>query len=234
MMVMNEEKANKNLDDLQQILGYRFKQPFLCRIALRLLPECEHDFQRLEFLGDTVLGMVVADCLYRLFPDDNEGQLSRRHRSLVCGDTLRMVAKSWHLARLSPMLSRASSDTGPPVIRAFADTVEALLGAIYCDGGLNAVRKLIEAHWQEWIRVQLTGPPPLDAKSALQEWCLKRALGLPVYHLDEKRGPDHRPSFTVSVKVKGQQGARANAASKNQAEQKAAAQLLDRIYVDND
>ena len=184
-------------------------------------------YERLEFLGDRVLGLVVADCLWRRFESEPEGDLARRHTHLVRREALVRVAERIDLGRYL-VLSRseaAAGGAGNPGI--LADACEALIAAIYLDGGLGAASAFVRRFWEPLIEEM--EEPPRDPKTALQEWAQARGLALPAYELVATTGPDHAPLFTVMASLTGSDPATAIASSKRLAEARAAAILLDRL-----
>jgi ribonuclease-3 len=180
--------------------------------------------ERLEFLGDRVLGLVIADLLIALYPSEGEGDLSRRHAALVRRETLAEVARDLGAAQWL-VVGRSEEDAGgrgnPALL---ANVVEALIGALYLDAGLDAAERFIRQHWLS--RLESMAVPPRDAKTALQEWAQSRGLGLPTYEVAAVAGPAHAPRFDVSVSLAGFAPGRAVAGSKRAAEQAAAEQLL--------
>ena len=186
------------------------------------------NYERLEFLGDRVLGLIVADLLWRRFPAEPEGHLTRRLTQLVRREALARVAGEIGLGRhlrLSPSEATAGAARNPGIL---ADVVEAVIAAIYLDGGLAAAFAFVERYWAPLV-AELETAPPQDPKTTLQEWAQGRGLGLPDYRLIESRGPDHARQFTVAVAVKGQEEASGTARSKQAAETAAAAALLERL-----
>lgn len=222
------------LGPLAEALGHRFADPALLVEALthpsaaaRRGP-ARRSYERLEFLGDRVLGLVVADLLWRRFPNEAEGALTRRHTSLVRRETLVEVARAIRLDAfviVSPGEARTSARTSAGVL---ADACEAVIAALYLDGGLEAARAFIGRHWESRIEAP---SPPHDPKTALQEWAQARARGLPVYQIVGIEGPAHRRAFTVTVRVDGAEPASATGSSKRAAETAAAAELLARLAV---
>ncbi len=233
-----------DLRDLMAALDYAFSDTELLRIALlhpsavstgrgkrskRPEPRIGRgaDNQRLEFLGDRVLGIVVAEMLFRAFPDEDEGALARRLAALVRQDSLDAVAREIALGRYLT-ISRGEEEGGgrdnPAIL---ADACEALIGAIYLDGGLETARTFVERHWRP--KMDAEAKPPQDAKTALQEWAQAAGLALPLYTVVKSEGPPHDPVFEVEVTVAGQLPASARGRSKRTAEQAAARQLLDRV-----
>jgi ribonuclease III len=228
-------------EELARLIGYRFTRPELLEEALThpsaLAPEhgrgrrrrtsSHRGYERLEFLGDRVLGLVIADLLWRRFENESEGHLTRRLTHLVCRDTLARVAKAIGLgAHL--VLSRAEAAAGAAENAGIlADVCEALIAAIYLDGGFEAGSAFVRRYWEPLID-EMAGPPR-DPKTALQEWAQARGLALPAYDLVGTTGPDHAPLFTVAASVIGRDRATATASSKRLAEATAAAMLLDRL-----
>jgi ribonuclease-3 len=184
-------------------------------------------YERLEFLGDRVLGLVVADLLWRRFEDEPEGLLTRRHTHLVRRETLARIAEAIELGR-HLVLSRAEAAAGGAANPAIlGDACEAVIAAIYLDGGFAAAAAFVRRWWEPLIAA-MEGPPR-DPKTALQEWAQARGLGLPRYQLVASSGPDHAPLFTVAVSIAGGDAATASAAAKRTAEAAAADALLDRL-----
>ncbi|GGF41018.1 ribonuclease 3 [Aliidongia dinghuensis] len=183
-------------------------------------------YERLEFLGDRVLGLLVAEMLMAAFPREAEGALARRHADLVRKETLAAVATDIDLAdhvRL-PALDDGAARHNPSLL---ADVCEAVIAALYVDGGLEAARRFVVERWTPRMNASLT--PPKDPKTALQEWAQGRGRPLPVYRLVKTDGPPHQPVFTVSASVEGEAEEVASGASKRLAEAAAAAILLARI-----
>lgn len=216
----------------EQILGHSFKNKHLLEEALTH-PSCAENrggqafnYQRLEFLGDGVLGMVVAEILWQLYPQENEGSLAKRHAALVRSETLASIARKLDLGRHIHM-NAGGKDDGRDLDSNLEDVCEALIGALYLDGGFEVARNFIKTHWQPLAKGM--SAPPKDAKTALQEWAQGRALSLPQYRVVETTGPAHAPEFTIAVSVEGTEPVIAKAASKRQAEQLAAKILLEKL-----
>jgi ribonuclease-3 len=212
-----------DLDALQTALGHRFASPDLLQRALTHASTTASGagtYQRLEFLGDRVLGLVVADMLDEAFPDAPEGELSRRLARLVSGETCARVADEMDLTKFLRMKgSRATASV-------LGDVCEAVLGAVYRDGGLDAVRPVVERHWRP--RLASMSGPLSDAKTELQEWAHKRGFDVPLYAEIARSGPDHAPQFDVEVQVGGLEPGRGAGRSKREAEHEAAASVLRR------
>jgi ribonuclease III len=228
---------------LQQVIGYQFAAPALLTEALThpsaLVPErgrgrrakiAKHGYERLEFLGDRVLGLVVAEMLWRRFADEPEGMLTRRLTHLVRRETLARVAAAIGLGDhlIFSRAERASGSAANPAI--LADACEAVIAAIYLDGGFGAASGFVYRFWEPLITA-MKGPPR-DPKTALQEWAQARGLGLPRYELLATAGPDHAPLFTVAASIAGSEAATATASAKRTAEAGAAAALLERLAGD--
>lgn len=187
-------------------------------------------YERLEFLGDRVLGLVIADWLYSLFPDAKEGDLAKRHAALVNRDALRAIALELgleHYLRLAHKEDAASSDRKNLVT--LSDAMEALIGAIYLDGGLEPARKFIHNYWEN--AATKTEAAPADPKTELQEWAQGHGLPLPSYKTLENTGPAHAPKFVIEVTVKGHPSVCAEGPSKRTAEKAAAELLLKQMKV---
>ncbi len=213
---------------LEAALGHRFSDPALLRQALthRSL-EGKPSYERLEFLGDRVLGLTVAEMLYTTYPDEVEGALARRHAALVRQDTVARVAERLGLDRhmeLAPGEADLGSQSNPSLL---CDVGEAVIGALYLDAGWDKARAFVRDQWKPLMAEDLT--PPKDAKTGLQEWAQARGLPLPRYHIVNRDGPAHKPVFTISVTVEGQGSEQATGTSKRLAEQTAAAALLTRL-----
>ena len=212
-----------DLRDFQTQLGYRFADQALLERALRHASlDVEQDNEQLEFLGDRVLGLVVADYLVKTHADEHEGDLARRHAQLVSRKTCASIAADLGLADVLKTDEgiRQKDDVPRNVL---ADGCEAVLGAVYLDGGLEAAQQIIMTLWQDVFAAQTEAP--IDNKSALQEWLMQRGKPLPEYEIVDRSGPDHAPEFTVAVSsdIGAAQGI---GASRKLAEQRAAAALL--------
>ena len=211
-----------------EILDYEFANRGLLTAALTHRSSClEVNYERLEFLGDRVLGLVIAELLMETFPRENEGDLSQRFHALVRKESLAEIAHNIGLPSLIRMghgeheFSRRENEA------IIADVFEALLGAIYLDGGLAPAKKIIAQYFMP--AMLKNSCPPQDAKTTLQEWLQSKGLGLPHYTLVEQKGPDHRPTFIVAVTA-GQLGsAEGIGKSKRAAEQEAAGNMLSEL-----
>jgi len=214
----------------ENALPYRFKDRTLLDQALThrsVEAAGGADYERLEFLGDRVLGLVVTEMLMVTFPAEREGALAKRLAALVRQETLAAVARDIGLGR-HVRLSRGEADGGGRENDAIlADVCEAVIAAIYRDGGLDAARGFIERHWQD--RLRAVAAPPQDAKTTLQEWAQGRGMALPSYSIVAREGPDHAPAFTVRVDLADGLSAEGRGPSKRVAEQAAARKILENI-----
>ncbi len=218
---------------LEETLGHQFSRPELLWHALihpsTATPDdgVEHSSERQEFLGDRVLGLVIADLLFHRFPDENEGHLARRHSVLVSRRTLARVADQIGLSShivLSPGEDGMGGRKRPTLL---ADICEAVIAALYLDGGLEPAAVFIRRHWRPLMDEDVV--PPKDAKTALQEWAQGRGLALPEYREVARDGPPHAPRFTIEVTVTGYVPAAGTGSSKRAAEGIAAATFLARL-----
>lgn len=231
-MASSKRTAAGSATDLAAVtarLGHGFADPALLTQALTHASRAgssERSYERMEFLGDRVLGCLVAELLYRRFPTENEGALGKRFAALVRRETLAEVAGPQGLD-LGPHLglSRGEEDSGgrdnPATL---ADACEAVIAALYLDGGLEAARQFVEPIWAPLLEADPT--PPQDAKTRLQEWAQARGLPLPFYQETARSGPDHAPLFTLRVSLADGRSAEAEGRSKRMAEQAAAEALL--------
>ena len=185
------------------------------------------DNERLEFLGDRVLGLLAAEALIARDPRWREGELSRRHAALVSGSACAQAARRLDIGAALRLAGGAASQGGRANERIVGDAMEAVIAAVYLDGGAAAARSLFERAWSHALAA-LSGAAPKDAKSVLQEWAMARGLPLPAYRLLARSGPDHAPSFTVAAAVSGHAPASGAGGSLQAAEKAAAAAFLAR------
>ena len=184
------------------------------------------DYERLEFLGDRVLGLVVAEFLFKTFPNASEGELSLRLNAMVNAETLAEISEAIGLPELINAGSEMRSLAGRKRVNLRADALESLIAAIYLEGGLDAARNFILRHWS--TRSSMIGEARRDPKTELQEWSHQVGGGVPAYMIDSREGPDHDPLFTVSVLLTGFEPASGSGRTKRQAEQAAASAILQR------
>lgn len=199
-------------------LDYKFKDKSLLELALTQSGvDSKHNNERLEFIGDRVLGMSVAELLYKMYPDDAEGGLARRHATLVSTETLAMVAKEIGLEKEV----RHGHMTSGKIDHMLANTMEAIFGAIFLESGFETARQVILNIWTDLAAAEIVAPK--DAKTALQEFVQKTDAGaLPVYIYHEPTGALHNPEFKVTVTALGKSadgvGSSKKSASLNAAE----------------
>ncbi len=190
------------------------------------------NYERLEFLGDRVLGLVIAELIFATYRDEREGGLARRHTQLVRREALARVAQTIGLGS-HIQLSRSEAEGGgrdnPSIL---ADCCEAVIAALYLDGGLPAATRFIHEYWSPLMRETLE--PPIDPKTALQDWAQGRGLPLPRYRVTGRTGADHAPKFEIEVAVEGLPSASAGGRSKRAGENEAARAMLDAITGSND
>ena len=219
-----------NIGRLQQRLGYQFIDPDLLTLALSHRSVAAENNERLEFLGDSILGLVVTDFLYREFPQAREGDLSRMRSHIVRGESLAEVAKQLALGPDLLLGSGEMKSGGHRRDSILGDTVEALIGAVYLDRGIEAAREIVTAWFKSFFDSALQAQPVKDAKTALQEWLQHRNKPLPDYQLVSTGGEAHSRLFTVSCKIAAVEAAMtATASSRRRAEQMVAEQLLEEV-----
>ncbi|MDE0333371.1 MAG: ribonuclease III [Defluviicoccus sp.] len=213
------------LEEVEAALGYSFADRGLLEEALTHASAARGgrrpSLERLEFLGDRVLGLGLAAMLCEAHPDEAPGDLARRHARLASGETLASIGRQIGLQRHLRVERGHDREALPPSM--IEDSCEAIIGAVYLDGGHSAAMAVVEKFWERLIGDR----PRQDPKTALQEWALARALPLPSYALVATDGPAHAPILTVEVRVAGYEPVRASAGSKRAAEQVAARDLLD-------
>ena len=209
------------------ILGH---QPVDEKLFERALTHGSHGgetYERLEFLGDRVLGLVVASWLYERFPSEPEGKMSRRYNALVARETCAEVGRSIDIPRHIRLGKQAREDHAAASDNVIGDVVEALLGALYLEAGLEAAERFVRKYWAPFLDEQRRAP--MHPKSTLQEFAAARNMGTPVYELVSRFGPHHAPRFRVKVMLGRHGEAEAEGASKQEAETLAAAALLEKI-----
>ncbi|GAB5388813.1 MAG: ribonuclease III [Alphaproteobacteria bacterium] len=230
------------VEQLESVLGHSFGNKDLLEEALihpSLLGTSQktakrHDrgYERLEFLGDRVLGLIIAELLVSTFPDESEGDLARRHAALVKGKTLAKAARQMKLGdfmKLSVGERNAGGQNNPAIL---ADVFEALCAAVYLDGGLDAARRMLNQHLAPLLVT--TEKPPVDSKTRLQEWTQGKFTELPKYRTLSESGPAHAPEFEVEVTVPGHDPICAKGTSKRAAEKAAALAMLGALGLPTD
>ena len=217
------------LENLAARIGHDFSNPELLTLALTHSSACvaarpDDNNERLEFLGDRVLGLAVAELLTDAFPKAREGELARSYNQLVRAETCAEVAQAWELGDFILMSGGEAGSGGRRKKTILANTCEAVLGAVFADGGYEAAKRVVRAFWEPQLAAIDGGAP--DAKSVLQEWAQGRRLPLPRYLEVAREGPDHAPRFTAEVQIEGVAPERGQGANKREAEQAAALAVL--------
>ena len=223
-------KLSADLNAFSGRLGYQFRQPeHLVRAVTHSSMVSPHrdDNQRLEFLGDRVLGLVMAGALLKADPNASEGLLAPRYNALVRRETCADVARQIDLGVVLKLGRSEMKSGGRRKEALLADAMEAVIAAIYQDGGFSAAQKVVLRLWGD--RITNVAADARDAKTALQEWAQARGEVPPEYVEIARAGPDHQPVFTIEVRLASGPSERATAGSKRQAEQAAASALLKKV-----
>ncbi|MXN67361.1 ribonuclease III [Stappia sp. GBMRC 2046] len=224
---MNPRRTDRALEER---IGYRFRDPDLLERALTHASAVSGDgiatqsYQRLEFLGDRVLGLAISSMLYADFPDAEEGELARRLNQLVKRETCAEVASELHIGEALRVGEGEAQTGGRKKTAILADVCESLIAAIYLDAGYVTAAEFVDRFWRK--RMTEFKGPLRDAKTSLQEWAQGRGLEPPSYKITNRGGPDHAPEFTVTVYVDGVEKASGVGGSKRIAEQNAAEAAL--------
>jgi ribonuclease-3 len=223
------------LDRLATALGHRFNDAAMLEQAVThasATSSARPDNQRLEFLGDRVLGLIVAEALLEAYPGEAEGTLAPRFNALVQRDTLAEIATEIGLGEFLHLGRSEATGGGRKKKAILADAMEAVIAALFLDGGMAVARRFIMARWQ--ARIDAPDTAPMDAKTRLQEWAQGRGLATPAYTVAGRTGPDHAPRFSIEVALETGETAGGTATSKKQAEQGAAAALLAQLGLNGD
>ena len=216
------------LSELEALLGHAFANQGLVDAALThgSRQEAVADYQRLEFLGDRVLSLVVAEELYTRFPQEKEGALAARLSNLVRAETCAKIAEQLNVADFIQVGAVEKRKGVQNMASVLGDVIEALIGALYLDGGLAVARRFIVQHWEAMFT---QAPASLkDAKTFVQEWALGQAMPLPNYVVLGREGPQHAPRFEVSLQVGNHTSATGQGPSKQAAEMDAATNFISR------
>ena len=216
---------------LETTIGYRFTDSALLERALTHISALKGghragSYQRLEFLGDHVLGLAVSEMLFATFPKADEGELSRRLADLVRRESCAEVARAIDLGAALRLGASESNAGGRSRLQILADVCESLIGAVFLDGGYPAAASFVERFWS--ARMRTPARPLRDPKTMLQEWAQARGLPTPSYQEVERTGPHHNPEFRVAVTLPNRGPAEGKGRSKRAAEQAAAAAMLTR------
>jgi ribonuclease-3 len=216
---------DKSLDWLTNLLGYQPKNLDNFARALTHGSTGKPDYQRMEFLGDRVLGLAIAEMLVARYPDEAEGRLSHRLNSLVSGAVCADIARANGLPKHIILGKQARDDGAQDSDNVLGDAMEAIIGALFVDRGFAEARAFVIAQWLQHIESATKAPK--HPKSALQEWCAANNRKSPEYSVTKKEGPPHAMRFEVTVNVKGFPPLSATAASKQAAETMVAALFLE-------
>lgn len=221
------------MDKLEQIIGYNFKDKTLLKNALTH-PSAnkkrrETDYERLEFVGDSVLSLIISEILYNLYPKEREGSLAKRRAAIVCKQSLAEIAKQINLGEFLILGVGEDQSGGRENDANLENGLEALIAAIYFDNGLTEAKKFIEKLFSDFIKAMKT--PPKDPKSKLQEWAQSNSLPLPEYEIISISGPSHEPEIKVKVNLDGKNQIIV-ASSRKEAERIAAQKLIEELNID--
>ena len=219
----------KNIKELEEILKYNFKDTNLLKLSLTHKSfDNNYNNEKLEFLGDRVLGLIISKKLIEIYPLEKEGIIDKKFANLVNKKTCLLVAKKIELKRYITTGNsyKGMSRSDDKII---SDGLEALLGAIYLDQGITVAEKFILNFWNDFLNKSLI--TKIDAKTQLQEYSLKKYKILPIYKINKQSGPQHSPVFKVEVQIKSSQKFFASGTSKKDAQQKAAQKLLTDLKI---
>lgn len=211
------------MKNLEKILGYNFKDVSLLEKAVThssVVGDMFESYERLEFLGDRVLGVAVAAELYQNYACELEGKLSQRFVQLVCKETVAEVGVNLGVDKFI----RVEQDCLRANVNVLCDVVEAIIGAIFVDGGINQAIEFVNRNWKDLLHKKIS--PPKDSKTRLQEKAHSLGFGMPVYKVVERLGTEHEPTFIVEVNLGNEKTARGEGRNKKQAEFEAAEKLL--------
>jgi ribonuclease-3 len=230
----NVERVSKRFGSLEARLGYQFAdydniERALTHSSVRKKANCAFQYERLEFLGDRVLGLIIADMLFKNYSLANEGELSLRLNSLVNGKFLAEISDELKLHEFIRTGSDLKELTSTRMKNVRADVLEAVIGSIFLDGGLKSAAEFIDRFWGTRLYDDATARR--DSKTELQEWSHSKQLGTPKYKEISRSGPDHDPIFMVAVLIEGMKEAEGTGSSKRAAEQAAAGKMLIREAV---
>jgi len=219
---------------INEIFGYQFNNPELLLEALSHPSLCfkqdnSKSYERLEFLGDAVLGLIIIEHLIKRFPNEDEGDLAKRKAYLVSGETLAKIGDSLSLGSKIKMSISEDKHGGRENPHNIENALEATIAAIYLDSNLEVTKNIVLKHWEYYI-VNMK-EIPLDPKSQLQEELQKRGMKLPQYVLVEQTGPAHDLMFKVRINIQGYNEAIGTGKSKKEAEKEAAKEMLDYILI---
>ncbi|MBW8189578.1 ribonuclease III [Neiella marina] len=222
-----------NITRLQTIVGHQFAEPSLLEQALTHRSAAAIHNERLEFLGDAVLGVVIAEALYHAFPEQDEGDLSRMRATLVRGQTLAELAQDFGLGdylKLGPGELKSGGFRRESIL---ADSVEAIIGAVFLDAGIDVAKAMVLSWYQPRLANISPGNNQKDPKTRLQEHLQAHKLALPTYLVTNTTGQAHKQTFTVSCTIEDAEPVIAQGSSRRKAEQAAAEQVLQRLLTND-
>ena len=230
MKIKQTKNKKSNLSThIFEFTGYNFRNLYLLKLSLTHSLNKSNSLisnnQRLEFLGDRVLGVIVAKLIYDKFPNENEGQLSKRFSELVSKKTLVKISKLLDLKKLIQINNSLKNEYITESI--IADTLEALISAIYLDSNISETQRIVKKLWMPEVNLQIY--PPDNPKSKLQEWCLGKKINPPEYTVISKKGPDHKPKFTVKLTIRNLLSHISQGNSIQEAEIKAAKVIVNKL-----
>lgn len=214
-------------DWVARATGHTPRDPAMFTAALTHSSHAGESYQRLEFLGDRVLGLLMGEWLFQLFPKEPEGKLSRRLNALVSGDTCAEIAKDIGVGPELRLGKQARDDGAQFSTYVLGDVVEALIGAIFLEAGLDGARAFVRKAWGD--RVTKQDAAPKHPKAELQEFAAAKQWRPPVYAISRRSGPHHAPTFSVTVEIPGRATAEGTGTSKQEAETEAARTLLKEL-----
>lgn len=213
---------------LEQRIGHNFKDTSLLQMALtHSSTGAANNYERLEFLGDRVLGLVIAELLYARFPHEAEGDLAKRLAALVQGSFLAEIAVEIELGSYIKFSESEAQAGGAANENILADVFESVIGALYLDGGFDKCQGLISTLWAD--RLDVMKKPPQHPKTTLQEWAQGQNLPLPAYDIVAQHGPDHAPIFEIELRVEGHGALKAQGRSRQAAEKQAAEDFITQL-----
>jgi len=219
------------MESLQAILGYNFKNIQTLKLALTHPSfsdgDSNFDYEKLEFLGDSVLSLIISEFLFANFKADNEGNLAKRRAALVNGKILSEIAMKLNIGEYLLLSAGESMSGGRKNIHNLENAMEAIIGAIYLDGGLEEAKKIVIKYWKT-IALEMKDVPQ-DPKNTLQEWAQKNAKKIPLYEVIKVTGPSHLPTFEIKLSVDGVESVVGTGNSKKEAERDAASLMIKNI-----
>ncbi len=229
--VSRKRNDERKLEQCQEVLSYQFRDLDLLRSALTHASGADHRLasnERLEFLGDSILGLIVCEHLYRSFPEYEEGDLTRIKSIVVSRRTCAKISRNLNLDEFLVVGKGMAGDEQTPA-SVLADVFESLIGAIHLDGGIEAARSFVSRHVEREIEMAVGGETGLNHKSHLQQLAQKRFGETPTYQLLDEKGPDHHKCFKIAVELGNRRFAPAWGPNKKDAEQRAAWNALSQI-----